>query len=89
MKVIFEATIKENGIGGWFIQLKDTVDGRVENCNDLEEFSITIEKLGSDYGGHIDEVKWSVDENVSPNHLTEVKAKMAKYHKELFDDSND
>ncbi|RXJ86341.1 hypothetical protein [Arcobacter sp. CECT 8985] len=89
MKIIFEATIKENGLGGWFIQLKDTVDGRIENCNNLEEFSTTIEKMGQDYGGNIDEVKWIVDENVSAEHLTEVKIQMAKYHKELFNDSND
>lgn len=89
MKVIFESTIKENGMGGWFIQLKDTIDGRIENCNDLEEYSQTIEKMGQDYGGHIDEVKWIVEDNVTPEHLFEVKGKMAKYHKEMFDDSND
>ncbi|RXJ95194.1 hypothetical protein CRV00_05425 [Malaciobacter molluscorum] len=89
MKIIFEATIKENGIGGWYIQLKDSVDGRIENCNNLEEFSLTIEKMGEEYGGNIDGVEWKVDENVSPEHLMEVKNKMAKYHKELFDDSND
>ncbi|QEE33804.1 hypothetical protein [Malaciobacter canalis] len=87
--IIFEATIKENGIGGWFLQLKDTITQRVEKCDDLKEFSETIEKMGLDYGGHIDEVKWIVDENVPQKHIIEVKEQMAKIQKELFNDSND
>ncbi|AXH15861.1 hypothetical protein [Malaciobacter mytili] len=89
MRIIFEAIVKENGIGGWYLEIKDTMSNRVEKCNDLEEFSFTIEKMGEDYGGHIDEVKWQVDSNVTAEHLSEVKAKMANYYKELFNNSKD
>lgn len=89
MSVVFEANIKVNRIGNWYIELKDTVDGRFEICNDLEEFSKKIEELGSDYGGNIDEVKWVVDEDVRPDQLDEVRLGMAKYQEEFADDSND
>ena len=83
MAVIFEAKIKEDGIGGWFIELKDTTDNRVETCVNLEEFEKKIEELGDDYGGHIDEVKWSSDENIHPKHIDEVRMLMAEYQKKL------
>lgn len=83
MKVIFISNIKVNRVGNWYIELKDTVDGRIEICNDLEEFSKKIEELGSDYGGAIDEVKWVVDEDVRPEQLDEVRLGMAKYQEEF------
>jgi len=90
MSVIFEAKIKNRGEGphDWFIELTDSVDNRVEICNDLEEFSNKIEELGSDYGGQIDEVKWSKDENVTNEQYSEINAKMRKYEEELNNDSN-
>ncbi len=91
MSVIFEAKIKNNGIGphDWFIELIDTVDNRVEICNDLEEFSTKIEEMGSDYGGKIDEVKWFQDENITDEQYSEINAGMRKYQEELLNDSND
>lgn len=91
MSVIFEAKIKNRGQGphDWFIELKDTVDGRVESCNDLEEFSKKIEEMGMDYGGQIDEVKWSQDENITDEQYSEINAGMRKYQEELLNDSND
>ena len=38
MSVVFEALVKNSDDGGWFIELKDTVDGRIEVCKDLNEF---------------------------------------------------
>ena len=91
MSVIFEARIKNRGESptDWFIELKDTVDGRTENCDDLEEFAKKIEELGADYGGQIDEVKWSQDDNITEEQYSEVNAKMRKYQEELLNDSND
>lgn len=83
MKVIFISNIKVNRVGNWYIELKDTVDGRIEICNDLEEFSKKIEELGGDYGGAIDEVKWVVDEDVRPDQLDEVRMGMAKFQEEM------
>mgnify|MGYP000424556120 CR=1 FL=1 len=85
MSVIFEAKIKCDGQGpyDWFINLTDTVINKTEKCNDLEEFSKKIEELGSSYGGQIDEVKWSQDENVTPEQYSEINAEMRKYQEEL------
>jgi len=85
MSVIFEARIKTRGNGphDWFIELKDTVDGRIENCENLEEFSKKIEELGTDYGGKIDEVKWFQDENVTDEQYSEINAGMRKFQEEL------
>ncbi|MCP4970182.1 MAG: hypothetical protein GY932_06260 [Arcobacter sp.] len=91
MSVIFEAKIKNKGQGAhdWFIELIDTVDNRIEICNNLEEFSVNIEKLGEDYGGNIDQVKWFQDENITEEQYSEINAGMRKYQEELNNDSND
>jgi len=83
MSVIFESKIKLNPeANGWQIEIKDTVDGRTVVCNDLEEFQKSVEEMGADYGGNIDEVKWSVAENVPPYFVDEVRMAMAKYQEE-------
>lgn len=78
MGVIFESLIKIDEAGDWYIELTDTVDGRVEICSDLDIYSSKVEELGSDYGGNIDEVKWSKDENVPPSVMNEIREEMAK-----------
>lgn len=83
MQVIFESRIKCNKLGTAYIELKDLVDGRVEICNDINEYSKKIEKLGEDYGGRIDEVKWFVDENVPQIELDKIRAEMDKFKEEL------
>lgn len=91
MSVIFEARIKNRGDKphDWFIELTDTVDNRIEVCNNLEEFSENIEKLGADYGGQIDQVKWSQDESITAEQYSEINAGMRKYEEELNNDSDD
>ena len=83
MSVIFESRIKCNRVGEVYIELKDLVDGRVEICEDVEDYAKKIEKLGEDYGGHIDEVRWSVDEDVPPQEMDKIRMDMAKYQEEL------
>jgi hypothetical protein len=83
MAVVFEARIKIDENNKWFIELTDTVDGRVEICNDLDEFSTKVEKLGEDYGGRIDEVNWFKDDNVLPHIMDEIRFGMAKVQEEL------
>jgi len=78
MAVVFEATIKPDGIGGWFIELKDTMDDRVEVCKDLDEFEEKIESMGAEYGGHIDEVRWNKSDDLPPHLLDEVRLAMAE-----------
>lgn len=76
MKVIFEAKIKENTNKGWYIEVKDTISKKIENCNNLEEFSIVLEKMSREYNGNIDEIKWKVDLDVPSEHIIEVKEKL-------------
>ncbi|KAB7885466.1 hypothetical protein [Poseidonibacter ostreae] len=83
MSVIFESVIKCNDLGFAYIELKDTVTQRIEICNDLEDFSKKIEELGSDYGGRIDEVKWSADDNVPQSEIDKIKLAMLKYQEEI------
>ena len=83
MAVVFESTIKMNNNLEWYIEVKDTVDGRVKECKDLEEFSKSIEELGADYGGHVDEVKWSKDTNVPEQVIDEIRVKMAEQRAEI------
>lgn len=83
MSVIFESTIKSNKLGLAYIELKDTVTNEIEICNDLEDYAVKIEKLGENYGGRIDEVKWFVDENVSQIEIDKIKLAMSKYNEEL------
>ena len=83
MGVIFEAVIKVDEELNWFIELTDTVDGRVHNCLDMGEFSQKVEDFGGDYGGNIDEVKWSKDDNVPPQAMDEIRAIMAEQQEEI------
>jgi hypothetical protein len=78
MSVVFEATIKMDETNGWYIQLKDTVDGREESCLNIEELEKQIEEFGQDYGGHVDEVKWLKDDDVLPPIMDELRVMMAQ-----------
>ena len=84
MAVIFEAKICVNDDGEtWFIELKDKVDGKIMLCNNLEELEANIEKLGEDYGGHIDEVVWTKEENVPEVIMDELRVKMAEHREKI------
>ncbi len=83
MAVIFESVIKIDDEGKWFVELTDTVDGRVAICEDLDEYSQKVEDFGGDYGGRIDEVKWSKDDNVPPHTMDEIRLEMSKHQEEL------
>ena len=82
MSVIFESVIKLNRLKFAYIELTDTVTGKVEICNDLTEFSKKIEELGSEYGGRIDQVKWSADKNVPQSEIDKIKLAMKKYEED-------
>jgi predicted RNase H-like HicB family nuclease len=81
MAVVFEANIKVDEDEKWFIELRDMVDGRVTLCHTIEELEEKIELFGEDYGGHIDEVKWSKDDNVLPFVMDDIRVKMGTKRK--------
>ena len=83
MAVVFESHIKVDEKGKWFIELKDTVDDRVAICYDMDEYSQKIEDFGADYGGHIDEVKWSKDDDIHPSVMDEIRFEMARQQEDL------
>jgi len=82
MPVKFIATIKENGLGGWYIELVDTFDNRKAICKNMALFEDAIEQMGDDYGGDI-VVEWRKDDNVTIEHFEEVKIEMASYQKQF------
>jgi len=82
MAVVFEARIKMDNLS-WYIELQDMTDGRVTNCIDLDEFSKKIQEFGDDYGGHIDEVRWSKDDDVPEQAMDEIRAKMAQQRADI------
>jgi len=83
MNVVFEATIKINNNGEWYIKLKDCIDNRVKDCKNLDELETNIEEFGDDYGGHIDEVKWLKDDNVPEYVMDEIRVKMAQHRAKI------
>ncbi len=83
MGVVFESLIKINEEGKWYIELTDTVDGRVAICEDLDEYSQKVEDFGGDYGGNVDEVKWSKDDNVPPHTMDEIRLEMSKHQEDI------
>jgi uncharacterized membrane-anchored protein YjiN (DUF445 family) len=67
----------------WYIELKDTITGEIEICKDLIEYAKKIEELGTNYGGNIDEVKWSKAESVGPHIMDIVRFEMSKLQREI------
>ncbi|SMP89091.1 hypothetical protein SAMN06314042_11513 [Epsilonproteobacteria bacterium SCGC AD-308-O04] len=83
MGVVFESVIKVGEEGNWFIELTDTVRQRTVICHDLDEYSQKVEDFGADYGGHIDEVKWSKDGDVPPQTMDEIRLEMSRQQEDI------
>ena len=89
MAVVFEATIRVDDTENWYIELKDTVDGRITHCLNIEELEKKIEEFGEDYGGHIDEVKWLKADDVLPHIMDDIRAKMAEAREKIEADRDE
>ncbi len=84
MAVIFESCVKLNEEKtAWCIELKDTVDDRVVVCKSLEEYQEQMKELGDDYGGNIDQVIWSKDDDVPFHFMDEIRQGMANIQAEI------
>ncbi|OIP54856.1 MAG: hypothetical protein AUK54_05370 [Helicobacteraceae bacterium CG2_30_36_10] len=83
MAVIFESLIKVDEEGKWFIELSDSLGDRTAICYDLDEYSQRVEDFGGDYGGNIDEVRWSKDENVPPHTMDEIRLEMSRHQEDI------
>jgi len=82
--VIFESkVILNNTRDGWEIELKDTVDDRVVICKDMAEYQEQIKELGDDYGGNIDKVNWTKDDDVPPHFMDEIRLEMSKIQAQI------
>jgi len=89
MAVVFEATILVDEDEKWYIELKDTVDGRIVHCQNVEELEKKVEELGADYGGHVDEVRWTKAEDVLPHIMDEIRVQMAEARAKIEEDSGE
>jgi len=86
MAVVFESHVKlTEDRTDWCIEITDTVDKRVVMCANLEEYQEQIKDLGDDYGGNIDEVRWSKDEDVPFHFMDEIRQGMANIKAEIED----
>jgi len=83
MSLVFESKIKVDENNEWFIELTDTSDGRIEICKNMDEYKEKFEKLGEDYGGNVDVVNWSQDDNVPPYHIDEIRQAMVELQAEV------
>lgn len=84
MAVIFESIVKLNEArDNWCIEIIDTVDDRHVLCHSIKEYEDAIKELGDDYGGNIDEVKWSKDDNVPPHFMDNIRQEMANIQAEI------
>lgn len=86
MAVKFISHVEQDGIGGWFIKLTDTLEEKDVICKDLDEYASVIEELGSEYGGDI-EVVWTRSQLLSPANYQDIDEKMAimqeKYQEDI------
>jgi len=84
MAVVFESHVKlTEDRTTWCIEITDTVDKRVVICENLEEYQEQMKELGDDYGGNIDEVRWSKDEDVPFHFMDEIRQGMANIKAEI------
>jgi len=81
MAVKFISTIKENGLGGWCIELFDTLNEPKVLCYNIKEYEREIGKMGKAYANDI-EVQWQRDDNVTDIHMDEVRIEMSKFQQQ-------
>lgn len=89
MSAIFESTIKmvDGSHEDWYIELRDINSGEIEICKDLIEYAKKIEELGANYGGNIDEVRWSKADSVGPHIMDVVRFEMSKLQREIEEET--
>lgn len=82
MAVLFESTIEVNGVGGWQIRLFDTLQKQTVICQSVDDYANKIEQMGMEYAEEI-EVRWSKDENITPEQFADLERDMKKYQDEM------
>ena len=87
MAVKFISHVEQDGVGGWFIKLTDTLEEKDVICKDLDEYAVEIEKMGADYGGDI-EVMWTRSHLLTPANHQDLQDKMAVWQEKLQDEIN-
>ena len=81
MAVEFITYVEADGIGGWYIKLKDTLEDKEVICKDLDEYKIKLEEVAEEYGNDID-VKWVKSKALTPGNIMELQGKMSQLQKE-------
>jgi hypothetical protein len=85
MAVKFISHVEPDKIGGWYIQLTDTLEEKTVTCKDLDEYAKEIAILADDYGGDI-EVVWTRDPLLPPSAFQEIHEGMAKMQEKYKDE---
>ena len=81
MAVKFISHVQADKVGGWYIELTDTLEETKVICKDLNEYKTQIEQLGGEYGGDI-EVVWTRSQLLTPQNYQDLEEKMAKLQEE-------
>ncbi len=85
MAAEFISTIKSNGMGGWHLELRDTLEedkDKIKIAYSVEEFAEHLAEMGEEYGGDV-EVKWLKDEPILDAHVNEIRQMMMAYEQKM------
>ena len=85
MAVKFISHVEADGIGGWYIKLKDTLEDNEVICKDLDEYKIKLEEMAAEYGNDI-EVQWKRSKLLTPANIQEIQEKMDQLQKDYQDE---
>lgn len=68
---------------GWFLEVINSITGKVFNCRTLEEMNENIETLYGLYPGHELQVMWLPSHDAEPEHIEEVRTLIGAIQKEM------
>ena len=86
--VKFISYVEPDGLGGWYIKLKDTFDNTEVICKNMDEYKKNLESMGEEYGNDI-EVEWNRSNKLTPASIEDLLDKMAKMQEEYEKEIND
>lgn len=73
VEIISHIELNENE--RWMIRVVDTTDNEGYICDNIDEYSYAIAKMGEKYDNQI-QINWSKDPDVTPKHFHEIELQM-------------
>lgn len=68
---------------GWFLEVINSITGKVFDCQTLEEMNENIEALYSLYPGYELQVMWLPSHDAKPEHVEEIRMLIGAIQKEI------